>query len=158
VKTKSFGAQIIFSAILSAGGKGSARNRCIMNINSLLCGWCRHEGFGFYKNGIFFNDYKLLDRDETHLTRKSKGIFVSRQVSLVWWALKCRTWGVQGKVTKLKSSHLAGEQVWPIRAVTDIPQLCPKLRSKRPTAFRVDMDMADPFAPLQGNQHARVPP
>jgi len=54
----------------------------------------------------------------------------------------------------LRPSHLAGDEVWLIRAVTNVPQLRPKLRSKRPTTLRVGMDMADPVAPLQGNQHA----
>jgi len=59
-----------------------------------------------------------------------------------------------GKFTMLKPSHLAGDEEWLIREGTNIPQLCPKLRSKRPTTLRMGMDMADPLAPLQGNQHA----
>ena len=53
VKAKSFGAQVIFSFILSVGGRGSARNRYIIGINSWLHGLCRCEGFGFYDNGTF---------------------------------------------------------------------------------------------------------
>jgi len=41
--------------------------------------------------------------------------------------------------------------------VTNIPQLCPKLRRKRPITLRVGVDTADPLEPLQGNQHAQVP-
>jgi len=87
VKAKSFGAQVTFSSILSAGGRGSARNRCIMSINSWLRGWCCREGFGFYDSGTFFNDYNLLERDEIHLSRKGKGIFGNRLANLVWRAL-----------------------------------------------------------------------
>jgi len=58
-----------------------------MNISSWLHGWCCPEGFSFYDNGTFFNDYNLLDRDGTHLSRKGKEIFGSRMASLVWRAL-----------------------------------------------------------------------
>jgi len=67
VKAISIGAQLIFPSILPAGGRGSARNRHIMGVSSWLCGWCHCEGFGFYDNGTFFNDYNLLERDGTHL-------------------------------------------------------------------------------------------
>jgi len=87
VKAKSFGAQVIFSSILPVGGRGSARNRHIMGINSWLRGSCRCEGFGFCDNGTFFNDYNLLERDEIHPSRKGKGIFGNRLASLVWRAL-----------------------------------------------------------------------
>jgi len=46
-----------------------------------------HEGFGFYANGTFFNDYNLLERDGTHLSRKGESIFGSRLANLVWRAL-----------------------------------------------------------------------
>jgi len=65
--------------------------------------------------------------------------------------------GVGRIVTMLKPSHLAGDEEQPVRAVANIPRLCPKLRSKRPSTLRVGMDMADPLALLQGNQHARIP-
>jgi len=87
VKAKSFGAQVIFSSILPAGGRGSARNRAIMGINSWLHGWCCHEGFVFYDNGTSFSDYNLSERDWTHLSRKGKGVFDSRLANLVWRAL-----------------------------------------------------------------------
>jgi len=87
VKAKSFVAQVIFSSILPVGGRGSSRNRRIMSIKSWLHGWCRREVFDFYDNGIFFNDYNLLERDGTHMSRKAKGIFVNRVASLVWRAL-----------------------------------------------------------------------
>jgi len=83
VKAKSIGAQVIFSSILPVGERGSARNRRIMSINSWLRGWCCHEGFGFYDNGTFFDDYNLLERDGTHLSRRGKGIFGSRLANLV---------------------------------------------------------------------------
>jgi len=87
VKAKSFGAQVIFSSILPVGGRGSPRNRRIMSINSWLRGWCRREGFGFYDNRTFFNDYNLLERDGIHPSRKGKGIFGNRLANLVWRAL-----------------------------------------------------------------------
>jgi len=80
-----------------------------MGINSWLHGWCCHEVFGFYDNGTFFNDYHLLERDGTHLSGKGKGIFDNMLASLLWRALNSRTWGVGGKVTMLKPSHLAGD-------------------------------------------------
>jgi len=58
-----------------------------MGINSWLLDWCRYEGCGFYNNGTFFNDYNLLQRDGTHLSRKGKWIFGSRLANLVWRAL-----------------------------------------------------------------------
>jgi len=87
VRAKSFAAQFIFSSILPVGGRGSARNRRFMGIDSWLRGWCRCEGFGFYVNGTFFNDYNLLQRDGTHPSRKGKGIFGNRLANLVWRAL-----------------------------------------------------------------------
>jgi len=109
VKAKCFGAQVIFSSILPVGGRGSARNRCIMGSSSWLHGWCRRECFGFYVNGTFFNDYNLLERDGTHLSRRDKGIFGNKLANLVWRALNCRTRGVGGKVTMLKPSRVAGD-------------------------------------------------
>jgi len=85
MKAKSFGAQDIFSFILPVGGRGSARNRRIMSIISWLRGWCHREGFGFYHNGTFFNDYNLLERDGIHLSRKGKGVVGSKLANLVWW-------------------------------------------------------------------------
>ena len=87
VQVKSIGAQVIFSSILPVRGKGAARNRRIMQINFWLHGWCRHEGFGFYDNGTFFDDYSLLGRDGIHLSRRGKGIFGSRLANLVRRAL-----------------------------------------------------------------------
>ena len=77
VKANSFGAQVVSSSVLLVEGRGSSRNRHIMGINSWLRGWCRHEGFGVYDNGTFFNDYNLLERDGTHLSRRGKGIFAT---------------------------------------------------------------------------------
>jgi len=87
LKAKSFGAQVIFSSISPVGGRGSARNRCIMGIDSWLHGWCHREGFVFYENGTSFYDYNLLERHGTYLSRKGKGIFGSRLSNLVWRAL-----------------------------------------------------------------------
>jgi len=87
MKAKSFGTQVIISSILPVGGRGSARNRHIMGINSWLHGWCCREDFAFYDNGTFFNDYNLLERDGTHLSRRGKGIFGSRLPNLLWRAL-----------------------------------------------------------------------
>jgi len=73
VKVKSFGAQVIFSSILTVGGRGTARNRRIKSNNSWLHDWCHCDGLGFYDNGKFFNDYSLLERDGTHLLEKARG-------------------------------------------------------------------------------------
>jgi len=97
------------SYILPVGGRGSPKNRRITSINSWHCRWCRHEGFGFHDNGIFFSDYNLLERDGTHLSRRGKGIFGNRLANLVCRALNSRAQGVEGKVTMLKPSHLAGD-------------------------------------------------
>lgn len=83
VQAWSTGAQVMFSFILLVREKDAARNRCIMQISYRLCGWCLHEGFGFYDNGRFFGDYSLLERDGIHLSRRDKGIFGSRQASFV---------------------------------------------------------------------------
>ena len=87
VQAKSIGAQVIFSSILPVRGKGAARNRRIMQINFWLHGWCCREGFGFYDNGTFFNDYSLLGRDGIHLPRRGKGNFGSSLANLVRRAL-----------------------------------------------------------------------
>jgi len=87
VKGKSSGAQVLFSSTLPVGGRASARNRHIMGINSWLRGWCCREGFGFYHNATFFNDYNLLQKDRPHLSRRGKGIFGNRLANLVWRAL-----------------------------------------------------------------------
>jgi len=87
VQANSIGAQVLFSSILPAGGKRAATNRCIMNINSWLCGWCCHEGLGFYDNGTFFNDYNLLGMDGIQLSRRGKRICGRRLTSLVWQTL-----------------------------------------------------------------------
>ena len=58
-----------------------------MYINSWLHGWCHHEGFGFYDNGVFFNDDNMLGKDGIHLSKRGKGIFSSRLANLVRWAL-----------------------------------------------------------------------
>ena len=87
VQVKSIGAQVIFCPILPVGGKCTARNRCIMQINFWLRGWCCREGFGFYDNETFFDDYSLLGRDGIHLSRRGKGIFGSRLANLVRQAL-----------------------------------------------------------------------
>ncbi|PKU28829.1 suppression of tumorigenicity 5 [Limosa lapponica baueri] len=85
VQVKKIGAQV--SSILPVRGKGTARNEQIMHINSWLHGWCHCEGFGFYDNGTFFDDYGLLERDEIHLSRRGKGIFGSRLANLMKRAL-----------------------------------------------------------------------
>jgi len=82
VQAKSIGAQVIFS-ILPAGGKGAARNRGVMHINSWLHGWCCREGFDFYDNRTFFSDYNLLGRDGIHLSRRGRGILGSRLCNMV---------------------------------------------------------------------------
>ncbi|PKU32392.1 rna-directed dna polymerase from mobile element jockey- hypothetical protein [Limosa lapponica baueri] len=53
-----------------------------MQINFWLHGWCHHEGFGFYDNRTFFDDYSLLGRDGIQLPRRSKGISGSRLANL----------------------------------------------------------------------------
>ena len=84
---KNVGAQVIFSSILPVQGKGSARNRHIIYINSWLRGWCHREGFGFYDNWVFFNDDNMLGRDGVHLPKKGNRIFSSRLANLVRQAL-----------------------------------------------------------------------
>ena len=87
VQARSIGVHVIFSSILTVRIKGAARSRCIMQINFWLCGWCCPEGYGFYNNGIFFNNCILLGSDKIHLSRRGKGIFGGRLASLVTWAL-----------------------------------------------------------------------
>ncbi|KAM6036240.1 uncharacterized protein LJ206_001286 [Theristicus caerulescens] len=82
VQLKNIGAQVIFSSILPVQGKGVARNRCIMHSNSWLRGWCHREGFGFYDNEAFFDDYNMLGRDGIHLSRRRKGSFSNRLANL----------------------------------------------------------------------------
>jgi len=52
VKAKSFDAQVIFSSILPVGGRRSARNWSIMDINSWLCGWCTMRVLVFMTKGL----------------------------------------------------------------------------------------------------------
>ena len=120
VQVKSIGAQVIFSSILPAGRRGSARNRCIMSNNSWLFGWCCCEGFGFYHNGTFFNDYNLLGGNGTHLSRKGKGIFGSRLSSLMWRALNWSTCGGAGQSHNAKDI-LSG---WGIRVANQSSDKC----------------------------------
>lgn len=56
----------------------AARNGCTVHIKSLFRGWCLNENAGFYNSGIFNEDYKLLGRDEIHLSKKGKEIFGNR--------------------------------------------------------------------------------
>lgn len=58
-----------------------------MQITIWLCGWCCKEGFGFYDNGLGFNDCRLIEKDGIILPKKGKRIFGSRLVSLVRLAL-----------------------------------------------------------------------
>lgn len=51
------------SHLLIVREKGTARSRCIVQINICLHGWCHWEGFAFYNNGLYFNDCSLLNRD-----------------------------------------------------------------------------------------------
>jgi len=44
--------QVIFSSILTVGGKRETRNRFIMHTSSWLCGWCQHEGLVFMIIGL----------------------------------------------------------------------------------------------------------
>jgi len=53
-----------------------------MHINSWLRGWRQHKGFGFYDNGIFYEDYNLVERDGIQLPRRG-----SRLANLVRQAL-----------------------------------------------------------------------
>lgn len=65
-------AQVIFSSILTVRGKNSARNRCIMQIDFWLHGWCYLEDSGFNDDGTSFDDYSLLRRDGIHLSRSGQ--------------------------------------------------------------------------------------
>jgi len=87
VKAKRFSAEVIFSSILPVEGRGSARNRRTVGINSWLRVWCRHKGFGLYDKGTFFNDHELLERDGIHPSGRGKGILGSRLVNLMGMAL-----------------------------------------------------------------------
>ena len=51
--------------------------------------WISTLGFvaGFYDNGTFFDDYNLLEKNGTHLSRRGKGIFGNRLANLVCRAL-----------------------------------------------------------------------
>jgi len=42
---------------------------------------------GFYDNGTFYEDYKLLERDGIPLSRRGRAIFVNRLANLVKHAL-----------------------------------------------------------------------
>jgi len=83
VQAKSIGAQLISSSIFTVGGRGSARNSHIMNMNSWLRGWCHREGYGFYDNGTSFSDYNVLGKNGFHLSRRRKRIFGNRLFNLV---------------------------------------------------------------------------
>lgn len=96
VQVNSTGAQVIFPSVLLLGGKKKARNRHMMH-NFWLCEWCWREGLSFYDNGTFCEDYKLLGRDEIHLSRRGGSVFGSRLTNLVRWALNWRTLGVSSK-------------------------------------------------------------
>lgn len=58
-QVKDIGAPVILSSVLPTGCKGAARNRSIMRINYWVCGWCHYEGFSFYDNGTFSDNYNL---------------------------------------------------------------------------------------------------
>lgn len=53
-------AQVIFSSILLIRETGRVRSRSIMQNQIGLHCWCHQEGFGFYDNGLYFNDCSLL--------------------------------------------------------------------------------------------------
>lgn len=40
-----------------------ARSRNIVQITLWLCSWCCKKGFGFYDNGLCFNDCSLIEKD-----------------------------------------------------------------------------------------------
>lgn len=82
-QAKNTGAKIIFLSILLVSEAGTARSRCIVQINGLLQGWSCREGFGFYDNGSRFNDCRLIGRDGFHLSRRDKRIFGHRLANLV---------------------------------------------------------------------------
>lgn len=66
---------VSFSSILTVNWEGAARNRCMMWVNFWLCGWCHHEGLGFYDYGTYFDDHSLLWRGQIHLSGRGEGIF-----------------------------------------------------------------------------------
>lgn len=61
---------VIFSSILPVEGKRKAKSRHKMHMNSWLHGWCQCEGFSFYENGTFYEDYDLLERKGIYLSRR----------------------------------------------------------------------------------------
>lgn len=66
-----------------------------------LCCWRCKEGFGFYVNGLCFNDCSLIERDGIIQSKKGKRILGSRLISLVRLALKLRTQMMRSKVAML---------------------------------------------------------
>lgn len=67
-------------------GKGhsqAGRERCILELNVCLRGWCCQEGFNFLDHGMLFWEERLLSRDGIHLSRKEKSIFGFRLANLV---------------------------------------------------------------------------
>lgn len=85
VQVKNTGARVVFSSVLSEEVKRKTKNRHITHINSWLHGRCQCEGLGFYYNGIFHEDYKLLERDGIHLPRRGRATFSSRLANLLRW-------------------------------------------------------------------------
>ncbi|KAM7138764.1 uncharacterized protein RBU57_016504 [Macrochelys suwanniensis] len=86
VRVKDFGAQVVFSSILPVKGRGTGRDRCIVEVNAWLRRWCRQEGFGFLNHGMLIQE-GLLGRDGVHLSRRGKTLFGHRLANLVRRAL-----------------------------------------------------------------------
>lgn len=94
-----------FLLFLPVTEKGAARNTYTIQIDSWFCGWCRHEDFGFYDNGTFFNDYSLLGREPS---RRGTGSLGKEMANLVRQALNWRTQQVGTEVAMLIPSHPTG--------------------------------------------------
>ncbi|CAM5099962.1 unnamed protein product [Natator depressus] len=80
---KELGVQVLFSSILLVKGRGPSRDRCILEVNAWLQGWCHQEGFSFLDHGMLFQEEGLLSRDGVHRLRKGKSIFGYRLANLV---------------------------------------------------------------------------
>ena len=81
------GAQVIFSPLLPVAGSDIGRNSHIQSINTWLCGWCHHQNFGFFDNGMVYTAPGLLASDGIHLSPRGKRVFAHDLAGLIDGAL-----------------------------------------------------------------------
>lgn len=127
-----------------------ARSRHTVQINILLCGWWCKERFGFYGNGLCFNDCSLIEKDGIIPYKKGKRIFGSRLVSLVRQALKMKDSDEEvqsGNACAIASS-------WAVGNFNQCGDGCSlfllKMRLTGLTTSRVRMVMMNPLKPFSG--------